>query len=122
MAWPPYTETQTVVTTTIGGERIMLETRLAGNRHDDWAEYADLALYGALDAWNEGDSALARDRYHMALALFDGVGFSDKAYQADGLYATYKLALALYVAQVIGEPPDPEIGRILWAMQAPLRV
>lgn len=124
VTWPPYTETQTVLTTTGGGETIKLETRLAGNRYDDWAEYADLALYGALNAFRAGECTLAHRRYASALALFDGVGFADKAYEIpppgrSALHETYKLALAVYVAQVISEPTNASILQALLDQQAP---
>jgi len=124
VTWPPYTETQTVLTTTGGGETIKLETRLAGARYADWVEYADLALYAALDAWNKGQRDLARERYASALALFDGVGFADNAYEfpslgRSALHETYKLALAVYVAQVISEPTNASILQALLDQQAP---
>jgi hypothetical protein len=56
------------------------------------------------------------------LTLFDGVGFADKAYRSaegHGLYATYKLALALYVADAIGEAPDEAILDALLSKQDP---
>jgi hypothetical protein len=51
--------------------------------------------------------------------MWNGVGFADAAYRNEGRYATYKLALALYVARVIGEPRRPTILNALLARQAP---
>ena len=118
VAWPPYTETQTLVAT-VGAEQIWLETRLSGAPYKDWEEYADLALYGALEAHNRQNLVEARSRYATAIAMFDGIGFADVAFRKDGKYATYKLALAIYVAKAVGEEPDPDILRSLILKQAP---
>ena len=40
----------------------------------------------------------------IALALWDGVGFNDRATQALSRYSTYKLALALLAAGKLGRP------------------
>lgn len=113
--WPPRTETQAKV----DGE-IWNEHRLTGPRYEDWREYADLALYAALDSHNEGNEREAVSRYRQAMKLFDGIGFADKPYTSTvghGLYATYKLALALYVAVQIKEPPDSRLLPALLSKQ-----
>lgn len=127
VASSPHVEAQSIITTTARGEVIRLEERLTGAVYEDWAEYADLALYGALIAWNRSDVDAARQDYATALAHYDGVGFADWAYMhplpgQPSLYATYKLALALHVARVIGIPEDArlrQIREILLALQAP---
>jgi len=115
LPWPPHVETQTQVD---GG--IWTETRLAGPSYADWQEYADLALYAAIVAHNRNEDSEARRLYRQALALFDGIGFADKAYLAPGghgLYATYKLALAIYVGAQIEEPLDRRLLPALLAKQ-----
>ncbi len=102
VAWPPYTPTQTLITQT-AEYQIKVEQRITGTVMNDWQEYADLSLFGALDAFNQNDPVLAHQRYQTAMRLYDGMGFQDKADQ-EGRYATYKLALALHVGLVIGEP------------------
>ncbi|MBX3050799.1 MAG: hypothetical protein KF753_04955 [Caldilineaceae bacterium] len=105
--FPPRTETQAEVDGPVWNEH-----RLTGPRYADWREYADLALYAALDSHNEGNGQEAARRYGAAMKLFDGVGFADKPYtstEGHGFYATYKLALALYVAAQIQEPPDSRL-------------
>ena len=116
VAWPPRTETQQRVAV-VGEAEIWTEHRLSGPRYQDWADYADLAFLGALDALNEGDAGEARRRYGAGMAHYDGMGFADKPQQAQGLYATYKLALALYIAQRLGESPDPALLEALLAKQ-----
>lgn len=50
-------------------------------------DYADIAFLKAI-AYND------KDCYDIGKGMFDGKGFKDKAYYADGnLYSTYKLAL-----------------------------
>lgn len=119
VAWPPITETQTLVESR-GNDSIRVEHRLSGNAYLDWQEYADLTLYGALNAHNQNQSSHALQRYYQTLEMFNGIGFEDKAYKAPeghGLYATYKLALALYVAAKIGESPDSRLLPALLAKQ-----
>lgn len=115
--WPPYVETQQQVAT-IGSAEVWIETRTAGAQDQDWAEYADLALYAALNVGNRGQSAEAHRLYRDAMQLFDGVGFADRAFRAAGVYTTYKLALAIYVAQVLSEPVDTRLWSSLYTKQA----
>lgn len=82
---------------------------------EDWSTYADLALYRALDLYNEGRIAASRQQYSAATQQFNGVGFADQAF--DNRYATYKLALAIYVAGTIGAPIDPEMVTALLSKQ-----
>jgi hypothetical protein len=110
IAWPPRTHTHREL---LPG--VWHEERITGAPMEDWADYADLALYGALEAWNRGDAAEAHSRYTKAMALFDGIGFDDAA--ADTHYATYKLALALLVARRLHEPDRPDLLAALLAKQ-----
>lgn len=119
VVWPPIVETQTVVEER-GNDKIQVEQRLSGNEYLDWQEYADLALYGALNAQNQNQHSEAQQRYDQTLEMFNGIGFEDKAYKAQdghGFYATYKLALALYVGVQIGEPLDSRLLEALLAKQ-----
>ncbi len=117
IVWPPYVATQKHIAT-IGSAEIWLETRTSGAQYQDWAAYADLILYAALHAHNQGQSAEAHHLYRAAMQMFDGVGFADQAFRADGVYATYKLALALFVATVLNETPDPRLSSALLTQQA----
>ena len=85
----------------------------------DWQDYADLALYGALSACNQGDSAQAQERFRHAMTMFNDIGFADKAYAGSPqqFYTTYKLALALYVGAKLGEPRDDKLLAALLAQQ-----
>jgi hypothetical protein len=110
ITWPPRTHTHTELAAGVWNEE-----RLSGVAMDDWMEYADLTLYGALEAWNRGDIQEARRRYAAALTMFDGTGFADRA--RDSHYTTYKVALALWVGQRLGEPLRAELLTALLSKQ-----
>ncbi len=118
VAWPPRTPVQTRVVA-YGAEEVWLEQRVGDAYMTDWAQYADLALGYALRLHQAGDRAAARRAFTTALALWDGIGFVDAAYQADGVYATYKLALAVYTAHRLEQPIPPAILAALLTKQAP---
>lgn len=109
--FPPYVPAQNAVKPSV-----WTETRTHGATMPDWAEYADLALYAALSAYNAGDGVEALRLYADAVKMWDGVGFRDRAF--DGRYASYKLALAVIVANKIGGTIDPEILGQLSRLQA----
>ncbi len=109
VAWPPRAPVTTEVAPTI-----WLEVR-AGAAMVDWREYADLTLYAAINAANQGNMVQGRDLYRQALTMFDGTGFRDKAF--DGRYTTYKLALARIAAARLGLAPEPGLLHQLLAMQ-----
>lgn len=119
VTWPPFTETQILIEKVLNDE-IKTEERVSGERYEDWEEYADLVLYGALNEHSQRREAEARRRYNLALSMFNGIGFEDKAYTAPdshGFFAIYKVALALYVGQTIGLPPDSRLLPALLAKQ-----
>lgn len=109
IAWPPRTHLHEEI-----NPGIWLETR---NQQvmADWSTYADLALYRALDLYNEGKITESRQQYDITMAQFKDGGFADHAF--DGRYATYKLALAIYVAGTIGAPIDPTMVSTLLSKQ-----
>jgi hypothetical protein len=108
--WPPRTPVPQEL-----APGVKVETRTGGAVMHDWPDYADLALYGALDAANQGDENEARRRYAAAGQMFDGTGFQDRAF--DGRYTTYKLALALIAAARVGVQPDLAVRERLLALQ-----
>lgn len=109
IAWPPRAPVQREVAPSVWSEE------RNGNEMEDWREYADLAFYGAIAAANSGEMEHAQSIYDDALRMFDGDGFTDKAF--DGRYATYKLALAMLAAQRIGIAPDAALQSRLLAQQ-----
>lgn len=99
--YPPYVPSRVLIEQ-IGTDEIMQEYHLEGERFEDWAEYANLAFLGALNNEYQGNHQTALQIYAAALQMYDGTGFTDKAF--DGSYETYKLALALYNGSIIAAP------------------
>jgi hypothetical protein len=69
--WPPQAHITETVASGINSEQ------RSGGVMKDWDTYADLALYGALEQYNEGNINESRSIYREAIELFDGVGFDD---------------------------------------------
>jgi hypothetical protein len=103
------------------GERIIKTEVVTGEPFKGWREYADLLLLAAIFKAKENqDSDGAKQDLTSALATWDGRGFRDQVTKKTGLYATYKLALALIAAaRVKMRPPAHEqILAALLAQQA----
>lgn len=121
----PPAAAETIDLARAGENQIRQEQHTSGPRFEDWAEYADLGFYGALNAFHRGRAAEAREIYAAAMSLYNGAGFRDKAFTAEAGYETYKLALALYAgAQIRAENPPgsaaaAEIRAAMLAMQRP---
>jgi hypothetical protein len=98
VAFPPHVATQVLVQT-VGAENICQELHDRGEIFNDWARYADLGFYGALNNFNQGNLAGALSVYATTLVMYDGTGFQDASFS--GVYATYKLALALYAESIL---------------------
>jgi hypothetical protein len=113
IVWPPLTHIETRI-----APGVLIETRTEGSVMEDWAKYADLALYGAIDAANRGDYGTARRRYAAVLLMFDGACFRDVVWEVEHNCTTYKLALALLAARRIGVRPDARMRTVLLATQS----
>lgn len=85
----------------------------------DWMNYSDLLLYASLSRYYEGRKDESMDLYNSAVAMWDGVGLNDTATKTEGLYATYKLALLLYVTKVLDASLEfqDDIEQRIWAQQ-----
>jgi hypothetical protein len=117
VSFPPY-DGRVEVIKTVGTAEIKQEFQIDGALIEDWAEYSDLGFLGALNEYQAGHTAGSHTIFSNTLAQFDGTGFHDKAFA--GQYATYKLALALYVGATIHAPiPNgDQLLKILGSMQA----
>lgn len=115
VSFPPYAARQEMLSK-VGIDDIWQEFH-DGDPLLDWAEYSDLGFLGALNEYQHGQFAEALSIFSNTLAQFDGTGFHDKAF--NGLYATYKLALALYAGATIHAPiPNgDQLLKILGSMQ-----
>lgn len=110
LPWPPHTTVQTAV-----ASGVWQETATGTGVVAAWESSSELALWGALNAWNADERDEAARRYALALAAFDGDGFRDAAF--DGRYTTHTLALALLVGRKIGMPFDKRLLDALSARQ-----
>ena len=82
----------------------------------DWQEYADLAMYGALNQNLLRERKRARATFSQAMAdlfVWQAGGFVDKAYQEASGYLTYKVGLALHTGQILGALTQRERGRLV---------
>lgn len=111
VAWPPAVAVQQEISPTV-----WLDHHAGVGVIDDWAGRADLTLFAALNAWNQGDAAQAQAHFAAALAMFDGVGFEDAA--NPDRYTTADLALALVAGARLGEPVNDAIVRRLLSLQS----
>lgn len=100
--------------------RLKTEERI-NETWNDLKDYCDLVLYQALYSAYSGDLGKAEEYFNMALSLWDGKGFRDKAYNEDRYYSTYKLALFHYVARVLGKeyPFKDRLLYTIFKLQAP---
>lgn len=110
IAWPPMLAAQQEMSPTV-----WLESYTGATTIDDWASRADLILFAALNAWNQGDAAQAQEHFAAAMELFDGAGFRNAA--NPDRYTTSDLALALNAGARLGEPVNDAIVRQLLALQ-----
>jgi hypothetical protein len=80
----------------------VIKTEIVGDKlHEDWREYTDLLFIAAI-AKADTDRDEAMRCFEAGLVTWDGTGFRDRVNRRGGLYATYKLALALIAAARIG--------------------
>ncbi len=117
--WPPRVPVSTTLKQS-GAKEVWIELAAGENRFEDWADYTNLAMLGALNEYQSGHHANASRIYQASIAGFDRVGLRDKAFA--GEYETYKLALALYTGLVIEALPGDLTGSLVNALlqkQAP---
>ena len=95
ITFPPHVATS-VLLMQVGQAEIWQEMHNEGPVFEDWAEYANLGFLGALNTGDQGEHQEAVRIFENTMQLFDNTGFKDKSF--NGIYETYKLALALYTA------------------------
>jgi hypothetical protein len=115
---PTPNRTSTILT--LHSDDYIVKTEICnGTTMFDWHEYADRLLYKALSCHWEGNDTAANLYFKNATETWDRIGISDIATKADGLYATYKLALLLYTSKVLGRklPFECELVKRIWSLQ-----
>jgi hypothetical protein len=103
------------------GERVIKTEVVTGEPFKGWREYTDLLLMAAIFKAKDGrDLDGAKQDFAAALETWDGRGLKDQVTKKTGLYATYKLALALVAAARLKVRPDvgDAIYRTLLTQQA----
>ena len=97
----------------------VIKTEVVGDEiHEDWERYSDLLFMAAIaEVGRDKEKALAH--FLVGMKTWDGKGIRDRASEKGGLYATYKLALALIAASRLDRKPEQqaEMLKRLLAMQ-----
>jgi len=100
-----------------------IKTEIANStaKMTDWKEYADLLLFASLSYHFQGNDTEAIELFNEAKQMWNStsLGIYDKAAKVDGKYATYKLALLLYVSKILEQPLEFE-GQLIskmWSLQ-----
>jgi hypothetical protein len=78
--------------------------------------YSDIAFLRAIHYQRIGYHFLALLMFRLGVDNYDGIGFKDLAFK--GIYQTYKLALYIYAAKILGQNYPPEVESTLLNMQA----
>jgi hypothetical protein len=92
---------------------------------EDFNGFADMILYQSLATFYAGHLNESLSRFQDVVKMWDGNGIADSPFRNPSdpqyqRYATYKLALLLYVAQKLNEtlPFKDQIAQTIWNMQA----
>ncbi len=81
-------------------------------------DYADIAFYKAIYYYKTKQYNKAKDCYIAGASMFDGYGFRDNAFYADGnRYSTYKLALYKIASDYLGLQYEERVLDIIALMQ-----
>ncbi|MCE4612993.1 MAG: hypothetical protein F7C07_04090 [Desulfurococcales archaeon] len=64
-----------------------------------WQRYADLLVYRALDSLLKGSRLRAEELFRELMSMWGSYGLKDAAFKST--YATYKLALAVYLYRAL---------------------
>ena len=129
IAWPPRHHKDIVVEQLGEGECDFLSAEEAGPLVDcilqethtpdlgffyDWSSFSNLHCMGVVNAYNQGNRAVAQWLYETELATFDGHGWADEAWrQRDGVYETLGLAWCLYGGALLGQVDLPVLTQLL---------
>ena len=104
---------------TLHSDDYIVKTEVCNGTLLNWKKYTDRLLYMALSCFWQGNETGANLYFKNATATWDGTGISDNATKVDGTYATYKLALLLYMSKVLGRklPFECELVKRMCTLQ-----
>jgi hypothetical protein len=116
---PLYTPVIKIVQNSSFVVKVEQRNNQTGKLQDDWTQYADLLLYGALSEHNRKDDSDAIYYFNRARDFWNEAGLWDKPTQLDGFYTTLKLALLMYVADVLNQtlPFKEKLEQRIWMFQ-----
>ncbi len=97
---PPFHHHELLEVGRVGNRQIKTE-QVTDRLNEGWGEYADLRFLATISLASR-NLELAKLQFEAGMKMWDGKGFADKVQALSGLYATYKLALALLAAKRIG--------------------
>jgi len=103
-----------------GNVRTTINNQSAGPLSDSYADIAFLRAY--YEKMCAGSALGALTDFNAGAAEYNGIGFNDTAFregQSQGIYQTYKLALYIYVAKLLGQKVPLNALTSLLQMQAP---
>ncbi|MEM2698348.1 MAG: hypothetical protein QXF17_03385, partial [Ignisphaera sp.] len=95
---------------------------IASNEGEDLkcSDYADIAFLKSINYYHAKQYEESKACYEQGVSMFDGYGFKDEAFYADGeKYTTYKLALWKIAADITGYGDAEEALQIIALMQDP---
>lgn len=80
----------------------------------DWSSFSNLHCMGAVNAYNQGQRAVADWLYQTELSTFDGQGWADEAWRRrDGVYETIGLTWCLYAGALLGQLDQRVLDQLL---------
>jgi len=92
---------------------------------EDFNGFADMILYQSLAEFNAGQLNESINRFQDVVKMWDGNGIADSPFRNPSdpqylRYATYKLALLLYISHKLDEslPFSSQMAQTIWRMQA----
>jgi hypothetical protein len=80
--------------------------------------YADIAFLEALYYKQAGNKREAIYLFKIGAKMYNGIGLNDSVYVMTHQYQTYKLALYLYVAKILGQGIPSSVKATLLSMQS----
>jgi len=84
-----------------GSSYVLNVTVCDGAAMDDWENYTDRLLVGALSYHWQSDDALALTNFHKAVNTWNQTAHGLQDIATTSLYAVYKLALLLYTSRIL---------------------
>jgi hypothetical protein len=129
----PFRTANNYIVATVGNYTIKEEV-LNGSLMPDFSQYADLAFLWSDNLLLQGNLTGALDYFSIGMLMWNGTGFLDKAFNASIGFDTYKVGLALWMAEQLNQTLSgalysvtnfsasdyAKMENIIWTMQDPI--